>query len=69
MLLPKSLHTVSVVVNVATSLAHDYERRGYVAPQPALLVREALMMLGYHGADDSHGLVDVAVRKVARARA
>lgn len=59
--LPKSLHTVSALVNVARALLEIQP-----AMSPTLAAVRALAILGYHPADDTHGLVDVAIRKLAK---
>ena len=56
--LPKSLHTVTVLVNVAREcMAHrEYSDR----PGDHDAVADALAILGYTGAPDAYGLADKA---------
>ena len=54
--LPKSLHTVTVLVNVARAIA-ALNGRGR---EPAEYVDTALSVLGYAGTPDAYGLADKA---------
>ena len=62
-MLPKSLHTVSVLVSVARGYYVLGRDRGWSA---AIAVDEALHVLGYADAPDPHGLRAVAVRKLEK---
>ena len=62
--LAKSLHTVSVLVNVARlagAATGNTQKR-----DPAACVRCALIALGYDGAADPHGLAAKAVAQLSR---
>ena len=58
--LPKSLHTVSALVNLALHIRDT----GAYSLSPAALVGRAAVIIGYDGAADPHGLRQVAARKV-----
>ena len=66
-MLPKSLHTVTVIVNVARecdrtaiAVAANSTVRAYDA------VKNALLVLGYQSAEDTYGLADKARAQLAR---
>lgn len=64
--LPKSLHTVSALVNVARYLQNTAQARDG-APQPAAYwITRAAEIVGYPMASDPHGLLAIAARKLAR---
>lgn len=67
-MIPKSLHTVTVLVAVAQHLA---SRDSYFAnPQHAAAAIDcAAAILGYAGANDVHGLRAAAIRKLEKASA
>lgn len=60
-MIPKSLHTVSSLVNLATYLASVTNRK----PEWADLLA-ARNILGYAGTPDPHGLLEIAARKIAK---
>lgn len=57
--LPKSLHTVTVLVAVARELPYS---------EPRESVARALAVLGYNNASDTYGLAAKAVRQLERAQ-
>lgn len=59
--LPKSLHTVTVLVAVATELRTD-DMTARAA------IERALAVLGYNNASDTYGLAAKAVRQLERAQ-
>lgn len=63
-ILPKSLHTITVLANLAAFLGAAANGR----TTPAEDVAEAAQILGLSGLDDSHGLVEAASKKVELAR-
>jgi len=62
--LPKSLHTVTVLVNVARELIESGRAIGTSAA-----IRRASDVLGYSGATDPHDLLDKAMRQLGAERA
>lgn len=60
-MLPKSLHTVTVIVAIARKLAALGCR-----PQYGDYVADAVAVLGYVGAPDAYGLADRARKVLAR---
>ena len=66
-MIPKSLHTVTALVNVARALfanAHPNSPRKYVAAEVVLWVDAAADVLGYGGAEDNYALKMRAVAQL-----
>lgn len=60
-MIPKSLHTVSSLVNLARHLAAQQGRAALPTD-----IRAAANILGYAGTADVHGLLEIAARKLAK---
>ena len=67
--IPKSLHTVTALVNVARALRNQDRFNGRSDNLPAAYIAAAAQILGYVGAEDPHGLRDAAQRQFERASA
>jgi hypothetical protein len=61
-MIPKSLHTVSVLVNVARELILVRKDAGLPVPNSTQAVDAAAVILGYGDAADDYGLKAKAVR-------
>ena len=66
-MIPKSLHTVRVLVVMAgqTSAYAKDARRSTITPEEA--VKEAAFLLGYNTAEDEYGLISKAVAQLEAA--
>jgi hypothetical protein len=64
--LAKSLHTVSVIVNVARHYAESVQLRTGASVDASGAVAAALCILGYDGAADPYGLAARAVLQLRK---